>query len=64
MSLPLFVLLRLHLREDFYNSLTDHDRLKRFTYGTFNSDNSVNVSSNSRQRQNAIINEAVKYNFY
>ncbi|TMS39605.1 hypothetical protein L596_006103 [Steinernema carpocapsae] len=35
LSLPLFILLRLHLRERHYNSLTDHDRLKRFTYGTF-----------------------------
>uniref|UniRef100_A0A915E435 Uncharacterized protein n=1 Tax=Ditylenchus dipsaci TaxID=166011 RepID=A0A915E435_9BILA len=35
LSLPLFVLLRLHLREDYYNSLSDNDRLKRLTYGTF-----------------------------
>lgn len=36
LCLPLFFLLRLHLREKFYNSLSDRDRLKRLTYGTFN----------------------------
>ncbi|CAD5227621.1 unnamed protein product [Bursaphelenchus xylophilus] len=33
--LPLFVLLRLHLREHFYDSLSDHERQRQLNYGTF-----------------------------
>ncbi|CAD5221573.1 unnamed protein product [Bursaphelenchus okinawaensis] len=33
--LPLFILLRLHLREHFYDSLSDHERLRQLNYGTF-----------------------------
>uniref|UniRef100_A0A7E4ZUG3 Piezo-type mechanosensitive ion channel component n=1 Tax=Panagrellus redivivus TaxID=6233 RepID=A0A7E4ZUG3_PANRE len=35
LSLPFVVLLRLFLRERYYDSLTEHDRRKRLTYGTF-----------------------------
>uniref|UniRef100_A0A914C7C0 Piezo-type mechanosensitive ion channel component n=1 Tax=Acrobeloides nanus TaxID=290746 RepID=A0A914C7C0_9BILA len=37
LSLPLFVLLRLHLREKFYDSLSEHDLRKQLNYGTFTS---------------------------
>uniref|UniRef100_A0A914I9J3 Piezo-type mechanosensitive ion channel component n=1 Tax=Globodera rostochiensis TaxID=31243 RepID=A0A914I9J3_GLORO len=40
LSLPLFVLLRLHLREDYYNSLSGRERLRHFNYGTFTPNNS------------------------
>uniref|UniRef100_A0A183CAA2 Piezo-type mechanosensitive ion channel component n=1 Tax=Globodera pallida TaxID=36090 RepID=A0A183CAA2_GLOPA len=40
LSLPLFVLLRLHLREDYYNSLSGRERLRYFNYGTFTPNNS------------------------
>ncbi|KAI1733341.1 piezo-type mechanosensitive ion channel component [Ditylenchus destructor] len=45
LSLPIFLLLRLHLRENYYNSLTDHDRLKRLTYGTFDAITSTTYPS-------------------
>uniref|UniRef100_A0AC34GV86 Piezo-type mechanosensitive ion channel component n=1 Tax=Panagrolaimus sp. ES5 TaxID=591445 RepID=A0AC34GV86_9BILA len=35
LSLPFFVILRLFLRERFYDSLSEHDRRKRLNYGTF-----------------------------
>uniref|UniRef100_A0A914ULA5 Piezo TM1-24 domain-containing protein n=1 Tax=Plectus sambesii TaxID=2011161 RepID=A0A914ULA5_9BILA len=35
LSLPLFVVLRLHLRERFYSSLSAAERVNRASYGTF-----------------------------
>ncbi|KAL3083769.1 hypothetical protein niasHT_036762 [Heterodera trifolii] len=35
LSLPLFILLRLHLREDYYNSLNGRERFRQVNYGTF-----------------------------
>lgn len=35
LSLPLFALLRLHLREDYYDNLSGHDIRRSLNYGTF-----------------------------
>ncbi|KAH7730984.1 FAM38A protein 1 [Aphelenchoides avenae] len=49
LSLPLFVLLRLHLREDYYNSLSDSERRRRLNYGTFDQQPPASLRRPSQQ---------------
>uniref|UniRef100_A0A915AVG5 Piezo-type mechanosensitive ion channel component n=1 Tax=Parascaris univalens TaxID=6257 RepID=A0A915AVG5_PARUN len=59
LCLPLLVLLRLHLREKFYNSLSDRDRRKRLTYGTFSTSSQHPTSSqNAEQDPSVILNQS------